>query len=180
MPRAIPRCLPQAPFTCGETANGPRRISTLAVAATTQSPLPTSVTHPAPPRRLSSALSFALEKVAVPVLAIAVAADIRLALRLHLRDLISETHEATLRAPVVLAAPPHRLHVILAVAVVLLLAVKKIKNACVNIKCQDIFLRSFYSTTVSVLCRTKKTVHACRPMKQSFFVSYVHKDLGPS
>ena len=105
-------------FTCGETANGPRRIWTSAVVAATQSPLPASDTPPDLPKRIPVALALAVERVAVPILAIAVAADIRLAQRYHLRDLPSETNEAALRDPVALATTPHRIPLILAVAAV--------------------------------------------------------------
>ena len=65
--------------------------SRLAVASTIQSPHPTSDMPYEPPVWLPVALALEVERVVVIILAIAVAADMRLAQRYHLRDLTSET-----------------------------------------------------------------------------------------
>ena len=71
----------EVPFTLGETEHGPRRISVLEEAAGSQSLLPTSDVTPEPLKRLYVALALAIERVALVILAISVAADIRLAHR---------------------------------------------------------------------------------------------------
>ena len=79
--RCVPHWLPSSLRAGRETANSPCRISTLAAAVATHSPLPTSGAPPELQILLPVALALAVERVAVPILAIAVSANFRATMR---------------------------------------------------------------------------------------------------